>query len=295
MRRTLASLALFVCALQAWGAQQATTDISRVKLPVEFEANQGQHDRSVRFLSRAGAYQVGLTTSGAIFALPGRKPSSPRTMVTLQFNGAKGALQPVGERQTEHKSNYLFGESTERQYTDIPNFERVVYRAVYPGVDAVFYGRNGEIEYDFVLQPGADPKRIELAFAGARKIELDAQGDLLVHTTGGVLRQHKPVVYQERDGKREVVASKYRLLRGNKVRFDIAAYDAKYALTVDPILSYSTYLGGALSGAGLQSAAAELANHHRRVFRVAERPDQLADERVHGQQLQPGFLRLLRA
>jgi hypothetical protein len=178
--------------------------------------------------------------------------------VTLRFNGANKSLQPVGESQTKHKTNYFLGDApgeaaagqAERQFTDVPNFERVRFRSVYPGVDALFYGRNGEVEYDLVLQPGADPSRIELSFAGARKIEIDAQGDLLVHTADGVLRQHKPTVYQEKNGLRQAIASHYRLVRGNRGRFHLAAFDAQQALTVDPILSYSTYLGGSNTDQG---------------------------------------------
>jgi hypothetical protein len=244
MRRYLASLALLVCASQSWAAQLPQPEVTLRQLPLEFEANRGQHAPAVRFVSRTGAYQVALTNSGALFTLPASKQSARRSTVTLRFEGANRGVQPQGESQTEHLTNYLFSDTAERQYVDIPNFERVRYLGVYPGVDAVFYGRNGKIEYDLILQPGADARRVELSFAGARKLQVNSQGDLLVHTANGVLRQHKPAVYQERGGQRQEVVSKYRV-HGNKVRFELAAYDARYAVTVDPILSYSTFLGGA--------------------------------------------------
>jgi len=120
----------------------------------------------------------------------------------------------------------------------------VIYRDVYPGVDVVFYGKNGQIEYDFILKPDADPAKIQFAFAGAQKIEVDPAGDLLIHTAAGTLKQHQPQVYQEHDGQREAVAASYRVLLGNHVGFQLASYDRARLLTIDPVLSYSTYLGG---------------------------------------------------
>lgn len=249
MRRSLVSVVLFACAWHAWGAQQPRPDVSLLALPVEFEANDGQHDAAVRYLARASGYQVGFTASGPVFALPGERGEGGDA-VTLRFIGAKKSAQPVAERPTGHKTNYFLGDSAERQFKDIPNFESVAYRSIYPGIDAVFYGKNGAVEYDLVLEAGADPRKIELGFAGARKLEVDARGDLLVHTAQGVLRQHKPVVYQMRGGERRVVASAYEVRPGNKVTFKLAGYDARYAVTVDPVLSYSTYLGGTSTESG---------------------------------------------
>src|SRR5882724_11086709 len=115
----------------------------------------------------------------------------------------------------KHRTNY-FLDAPSGHHTDIANFERVIYRDVYPGVDVVFYGKNGQIEYDFILKPDADPAKIQFAFAGAQKIEVDPAGDLLIHTAAGTLKQHQPQVYQEHDGQREAVAASYRVLLGNQ-------------------------------------------------------------------------------
>src|SRR5262249_324934 len=114
---------------------------------------------------------------------------------------------------------------------------------IYPGIDLVWYGSQRQLEYDFVVSPGADPSAIRLNVSGAEQIELDAAGDLLVHAGEQTLRQHKPFVYQDVNGTRQEVASRF-VLEGQQVRFAVAAYDTARPLVIDPVLSYSTYLGG---------------------------------------------------
>lgn len=259
MRRMLVVLTTLLCAFQAWGTSGPKPGPFQFSRPVEFEINQGQHHDAVRFLARAASYQMGLTETGAIFALA-HGDSAARTNVGMRFIGASPVDQPVGVSQTTHKTHYFLGDSAGQQYRDIANFGKVVYRSIYPGVDAVFYGKNGEVEYDFILEPGADPRKIQIEFTGARKIEVDAGGDLLVHTAGGVLRQHKPFVYQLLQGERHEIASHYRVLGENRVGFELAQYDARHPVTVDPVLSYSTYLGGSFGDAG-NAIAVDAAGH----------------------------------
>jgi len=230
----------------ASGARDATARASFASLPVEFEVNQGQHDPSVRYLARARGYQMFLTGDGAVLAFRGHKTGTGAdgSAVQLRFSGAHQALELVPQELSEHKTNYLVGDEVPDFRTDIPNYARVLYRQVYPGIDVAFYGKNGVVEYDLLLQPGADPGRIELEFAGAEKLELDASGDLLIHTAAGVLTQHRPAVFQEQDGKREFVGADYRIVDDRKVRLQLASYDPARPLTVDPVLSYSTYIGG---------------------------------------------------
>jgi hypothetical protein len=249
MRRLFTSAALFLCVWQACAAPPLRAEFSLPAFPVEFEANRGQHDAAVRFFARASGYQVALTQAGVLFALPAADQGE-RSTVALRFSGTPGNAVLAPERPTAHKTHYFLGDAAQQQFKDIANFERVAYRSIYPGVDAVFYGRGGKVEYDLVLQPGADPHAIALEFAGAGKIEVDAEGDLLVHAAQGVLRQHKPFVYQVRGGERQAVPSQYRLLPGGKVGVELAGYDERYAVTVDPVLSYSTYLGGTLGESG---------------------------------------------
>src|SRR5262249_36107158 len=140
--------------------------------------------------------------------------------------------------------------------TNIPTFARVEYDDVYPGIDLVWYGSQRQLEYDFVVSPGADPSAIRLHFTGTDRMELDAAGDLLLHvgapggvSPGGTLRQHKPLVYQDVNGSRQEVASRF-VLEGQQVHFAVGAYDAGRPLVIDPVLSYSTYLGGSGSDEG---------------------------------------------
>jgi len=187
-----------------------------------------------------------LTGDGAVIAVGGRASSNEvaRSTIQVRFAGANPRPALVAQELSEHKTNYLVGDGPSDFRTDIPNFARVLYRQVYPGIDIAFYGKDGGIEYDLILQPGADPDRIELDFDGASKLELDASGDLLIHTPAGVLTQHRPAAFQERDGKREVVAADYQVLDGTKARLQVASYDHTRPLTIDPVLSYSTYIGG---------------------------------------------------
>src|SRR5207248_2217398 len=126
----------------------------------------------------------------------------------------------------------------------VPTYAKVQYKDIYPGVDLVYYGNQRQLEYDFVIAPGVNPKKIVLGFKGADKLEIDTQGELVLHTSGGDLRQHKPIIYQEIDGIRREIDGGYVRKGANRVGFQVAAYNATRPLVVDPVLSYSTYLGG---------------------------------------------------
>ena len=135
-----------------------------------------------------------------------------------------------------------------------------MYRDVYPGVDLVYYGKDQQLEYDFVVAPGVDPASIRLAYEGAQSIETDAQGDLVLHTEGGDVRQHKPVVYQEVDGARREIPSRYVLKDQQRVGFHVDAYDTNKPLIIDPVLIYSTLLGGSGSEEALESRSTPSGN-----------------------------------
>jgi hypothetical protein len=228
-------------------AVDRVTNASPAALPVEFEKNQGQHDPAVRYLARAQGYQMYLTAEGAVVAVGGTNSAigSAQTSIQLRFGGSNSRPELEAQEPSEHRTNYFIGNEPSDFRTDIPNYGRVLYRRLYPGVDLAFYGKDGGIEYDLMLQPGADPDQIELDLSGASKLEVDASGDLLIHTSaGGVLTQHRPAAFQERNGHREAVDASYQILDGGKVRFQLAGYDRTRALTIDPVLSYSTYIGG---------------------------------------------------
>jgi fibronectin type 3 domain-containing protein len=199
----------------------------------------------------------------------------------MKMVGANPKPTVKGAEALPGKLNYYLGKDREKWRTGVPTYAKVRYQGVYPGVDAVYYGHQGQLEYDFVVAPGVDPGQIRLAFEGAQQLEVDAAGDLVLHTPGGSVRQHKPIVYQEVDGQRVPVAGEFALLtdgqsamgegqsaavstpthpytprnrfalRGRhtstrlpQVGFRLAKYDATRPLIIDPPLSFSTYLGG---------------------------------------------------
>ena len=142
------------------------------------------------------------------------------------------------------KANYFVGSDSSNWRTNIPTYGKVRYDAVYPGIDLIYYGMQRQLEYDFVLAPGADPRTIEIKFDGADRVEIDANGDLVLHACGREIRQRKPVVYQEADGRREIAGAYVRTGK-NRIGFKIGAHDHTLPLVIDPlVLSYATYLGG---------------------------------------------------
>ena len=133
-------------------------------------------------------------------------------------------------------------------HTDVPSFAKVKYAAIYPGVDLVFYGNQRRLEYDFVVSPGANPKSIALRVGGSSGMRLDSQGNLQISVAGGEVELLQPYAYQDRNGTREAVAANYALAEGNRVSFAVGKYDPQLPLIVDPVLTYSTYLGGSATG-----------------------------------------------
>lgn len=142
------------------------------------------------------------------------------------------------------KVNFLLGSDPANWQRNLPTFARVRYRNVYPGINAVFYGNQRQLEYDFVVAPGADPRQIKLAVDGTKPLRVDGRGDLILPLAGGDLRQHKPVVYQQSNGDRQLIAARYMLTDKNEVGIEIGDYDRARELVIDPVLTYSGYLGG---------------------------------------------------
>ena len=230
-------------------------------LPLSFEANHGQSDSKVKFLSRGSGYSLFLTSNEAVLVLSqseadeNRKascvaPASVRTkhrksaVVRMTLVQANPQSQAAGHDALPGKSNYFIGNDPAKWRTNIPTYAKVRYEGVYPGVDLVYYGNQGQLEYDFVVAPGADPRLVTLAFEGAREVHIDARGELVLGVEGGEVRQHKPVVYQEVAGVKQEVAGRYVMKGTRQVGFRVAAYDASRPLIIDPVLVYSTYLGG---------------------------------------------------
>jgi hypothetical protein len=235
------------------------------KLPLSFDVNQGQTDSQVKFLSRGHGYVLFLTPNEAVLslkklqahskasALEKSPPASEAAgaVLRMQLVGANPAPRVLGKDALSGRGNYLIGKDPAKWHTKVPTYGKIAYEDVYPGVNLVYYGNQGQLEYDFVVAPGADPSRVKLAFRGADKIEINPEGELVLHTASGELRMHKPIIYQEIDGVRKPVDGGYVLKEAQEANFQVAAYDAERPLVIDPVLDYSTYLGGSvISGGG---------------------------------------------
>lgn len=214
------------------------------QLPLSFEANRGQTDKTVQFISRGTDCTLYLTSSSAW--LESRDKNS-RSKLGLHLAGASSESKFEGEQPLPARSNYFIGNDPNAWQTDVPHFARVRRRNVYPGVDLVFYGNRRQLEYDFVVAPQADARQIRLAFAGASQLELDDHGNLLIGSGESVdkrIRMRKPVIYQQADGQRRLIEGGFKIEQARFVGFELGDYDAALPLVIDPVVEYSTYLGG---------------------------------------------------
>src|SRR5579859_7705546 len=229
------------------------------RLPMSFERNEGQTDRRVKFLARGQGYGLFLTADEAVLALKrssvvsrqlsvGRmeEPGPPATdgVLRMQLLNTNANAKVLGEDEQHGKTNYFIGNDPARWRTNVPNYARVRYSQVYRGVDLVYYGRQGTMESDFEISPGSEAGQIQMRIEGAQKLNVDAQGDLVLQMDGGEVRLHRPVAYQESAGRRREVAAHYRLSGKREVKFEVAEYDHQIPLIIDPVLTYATYLGG---------------------------------------------------
>ena len=288
--------------------------------PLTFEANRGQTDRRVKFLSRGGGYALFLTGDEAVLTLgktsqmanvektgvrsqepEGREETRKSKMETRHLRAARDRGQRtrdsvlrmklvnanpkaavVGLDELVAKSNYFIGSDPAEWHTNVPNYAKVKYEGIYPGVDLVFYGNQRQLEYDFVVAPGADPSEIRLAIKNQKseirnqkstqfknqnaKCKIDASGDLVIPTGSGEVVFHKPVVYQEQSTvdsrelkvgrwrsaieNRQFLEGHYVLAADGAVRFEIPNYDRSKRLVIDPTLQYSSWLGGSNADTG---------------------------------------------
>lgn len=255
--------------------------------PMSFEANEGQADPRVKYLSRGFGYTLFLTSSDAVLAL--QKPAAtgnkatdtsaetaalrdplgvgtvgsravpqPRSsaaqptsdgVLRMHLAGANSVPGVSGLEKTSAKSNYYIGNDPTKWRTNVPNYGKVQYAGVYPGVDVVFYGNQRQLEYDFVVAPGADAHAIALTFDGDRTaknvdLRINESGELVVHLASGDISFHKPVVYQTAAQQKLPVDGKYILKADGSVGFEVGPYDHARKLVIDPVISWSSYLGG---------------------------------------------------
>jgi len=221
------------------------------KLPLHFEANQGQTNSEVKFLARGHGYTLFLSDSGATMKLRGTQserglaesPAVPvAAVVRMELLGAKPRLE--GEAMLEGQVNYLIGNDQKKWHTNIATYERIVYREAWNGIDMVWHGNQTNLEYDFVVKPGADPSQIRFTLRGAQQLHIDQAGNLVSQTSVGEMVQKVPVIYQETDQGRQIIPGKFVLRGKDEVRFEITQYDRAKTLVIDPLLIYSTYFGG---------------------------------------------------
>jgi hypothetical protein len=230
--------------------QLAKSQSAEVISPMAFEANRGQATKDIDFLAtgpgyaaqvRANSVTLHLRSSPAALNSP-RTAAGP-TSVRIALSGADPRAEGSAENKLPGYSNYLFGPDLSKWITHVDHFGQVRYRNVYPGIDLLFHGRSNRLEQDFILQPGADPKRIRLHFQGVQRAELNNHGDLVLTTATVPLTMQKPRAYQLVQNKEVDVPIAYHVHNGD-ASFRLGPYDPLRALTIDPVLVYSTFLGG---------------------------------------------------
>ena len=213
-------------------------------VPLSFEPNQGQAASTVQFLSRGTGYALFLTPGKVVLNLERQQPAAP-SVDTLRMSliGANAKANAVGLAPQPGVVSYFIGNDPKKWRSGIPTYGKVEYPQIYPGVDLVFYGNQRQLEYDFVVAPGADPSRIAWRIDGARA-SVDAEGNLALSAPNGPASFKKPVLYQMDGDKKTRVEGSF-AVAGNQVRFRVGSYDHSRALIIDPVLSYATYLEGA--------------------------------------------------
>jgi len=248
------------------GDLQAATQLLNA-LPFRFEQNVGQvADAAVHYVAHGSGYALLLGSAGATFVLnsgpaadaltepvtdpgdPVRAAAAPPAVVHMQFVGANAAATATGGDVQGGTVNYLLGSDASQQFTNIVSYGQVHYADVWQGIDVHYHGSaQGQLEYDFIVNPGASADTIRLDFAGASGVTVDDAGNLVVHSAAGALTQQAPILYQDIQGTRQEVQGAFVLLGGNQVGFEVGAYDSAYALVIDPVvplLDFSSYYGG---------------------------------------------------
>ena len=210
------------------------------KLPLQFEANQGQSGKAIRFLAHGPGYSLFLKPAEAVFVCSRKTP----TVIKMRLVGSNPAAPMTGEEPLSGRVNYLSGSDPKQWVTNVATYQRVKAAGVYKGIDLVYYGTRSQIEYDFVVKPGSNPSAIKLAMANPAQAKIDQDGTLTLSTANGQLRWKAPVVYQTNmAGRRVPVASKYFQDSRRQIGFRIGKYDPSKPLVIDPVATYVTYLG----------------------------------------------------
>lgn len=261
-------------------ATKASVQAISVVPPLSFEANKGQSAGQVKFFSRGNGYDLFLTSTEIVLALPHTERRMPdaegknthpsvldrpaaigtATVLRIKLAGANAAPQVIEFDELPGKSHYFLGNNPKAWKVNVPHYAKVKYEGIYPGIDLVFYGSGQQWEFDFVVAPGASPETIALSFGAVEEemlkssLRIDPNDDLIVQTASEELRFHKPRIYQELNGASQAIAGAYVFRppsadeangqNPRQIGFQIASYDTSKPLIIDPVLSYSTYIGG---------------------------------------------------
>lgn len=247
---------------RAQQASRARTNFGA--LPLAFEANQGQTDPQVKYMARGAGYTVFLTPNDTIFALHSASQSATPAVnfaersrarlaekpitasISMKLSGGNSQPQIAAQNELPGHSNYFIGSDPSQWQTGVKQYQRVAYRDVYPGVDMAFHGQQRQLEFDFIVAPGASAAPIAFDIAGAAKISTDAAGNLVLASKAGNVLLHKPVAYQEKNNTREAVDAGFVVEANNRIGFTLGNYDRSRELVIDPTITYATYLGGTL-------------------------------------------------
>ncbi|RYX83850.1 hypothetical protein EON83_12965 [bacterium] len=253
----------------ASAAQKARVQNAMPALPTMFERNQGQFASPAQYIAHAADYSLALSPHEATLWLASSAPSqaqppSPKAidtvscgakisesasvpapkMLRMTLVGANERAPMRGQQPLATRVNYFIGKDPKKWQRDIKTVGQVKYNGVYSGIDLVYYGKQGQLEYDFVVAPGANPGRIKMHFDGMERLELNSRGELLLHVGKRTVTQHAPVIYQMLAGKRRHIEGRYVLLPQNHVGFSIGYYNTRSELVIDPVIKYSTFLSG---------------------------------------------------
>ena len=235
---------VFLVPIQIRSAPSVRHDIHVAEMPLAFESNVGQYGPDVKFVARSAGVTISLNKERATLFVNDVRRRPIRISITPV--GISHSVHVGGLDETEGKSNYLLGDDPAKWVTNVARYSHVRYQNVYPGIDLIFHGSQRNIEYDFVISPGADPNRIELKFTGADSLHLNRTGDLIVATAAGLsLTQRVPVIYQEENGVRKKVEGSYIFRGKNRIGFRVGAYVRSRTLVIDPVVGYSARFSGA--------------------------------------------------
>ena len=238
-------LALFLLFCQFTAAAIAAPGIA---MPIAFEPNLGQADSQFQFTARTNSYTLFLTGSEVVFV-----PRGPEADGVIRFQFANSNSEAVveGLDPQSGRVSYFIGSDPSRWRSNIPLYGKVRVKEIYPGIDIVFYTRDQRLEYDLVIKPDGDPKRIRLHFDGAA-VALNRAGDLILRNRAGEMIHHRPAVYRVINGKNQTVNSEFSISVKNDVAFKLGSMRADAPVVIDPVIYYSSYLGGSDNDYGLK-------------------------------------------